>query len=73
MTTGVTRRGSIPAAMAWMIGLSIALSWVPFLGSLVAGYVGKEGGPRLRKRLDFQPGRAVPLNHRGGRWRIGWH
>jgi hypothetical protein len=32
--------------MAWMIGLSVALFWIPFLGSLIAGFVGgrKAGG-----------------------------
>ena len=46
MTTQVARRGSIPQAMAWMIGLSVALFWIPFLGSLIAGFVGgrKAGG-----------------------------
>ena len=39
-TTEVTRRGSIPAAMAWMIGLSALLFWMPVLGGLIAGYVG---------------------------------
>ena len=46
MSTQVARRGSIPQAMAWMIGLSVALFWIPFLGSLIAGFVGgrKAGG-----------------------------
>ena len=46
MSTQVARRGSIPQAMAWMIGLSVALFWIPVLGSLVAGFVGgrKAGG-----------------------------
>lgn len=58
MTTGVTRRGSIPAAMAWMIALSIALSWVPFLGGLVAGYVGgsKAGSMGRAAAAVFIPG-----------------
>ncbi len=40
MSTHVTRRGSIPAAMGWMISLSILLFWMPFLGGLIAGFVG---------------------------------
>jgi hypothetical protein len=40
MTTEVSRRGSIPSAMAWMIGLSVLLSWMPIFGGLIAGYVG---------------------------------
>ncbi len=34
------RRGSIASAMTWMLGLSIALFWIPFLGGLIAGFVG---------------------------------
>jgi hypothetical protein len=46
MSTQVARRGSIPQAMAWMLGLSVALFWIPLLGSLIAGFVGgrKAGG-----------------------------
>ena len=46
MSTAIARRGSIPAAMAWMIGLSVALFWMPVFGSLIAGFVGgrKAGG-----------------------------
>ena len=46
MSTHVTRRGSVPQAMAWMIGLSVALFWMPFIGSFIAGFVGgrKAGG-----------------------------
>ena len=46
MSTQVARRGSIPKAMAWMVGLSVALFWIPFIGSLIAGFVGgrKAGG-----------------------------
>ena len=40
MSTQVARRGSIPKAMAWMIGLSVALFWIPLLGSFIAGFVG---------------------------------
>ena len=40
MTTEGTRRGSIGSAMTWMLGLSILLFWMPFLGGLIAGFVG---------------------------------
>lgn len=40
MTTHLTRRGNIPAAMGWMIGLSALLFWAPVLGGLIAGFVG---------------------------------
>lgn len=50
MQTAVAKRGVGPA-MAWMVGLSIALSWVPLFGGLIAGFVGgrKAGaiGPAL--------------------------
>ncbi len=46
MTTYVARRGNIPSAMAWMIGLSAVLFWIPVVGGLIAGFVGgrKAGG-----------------------------
>ncbi len=57
MQTAVAKRGIGPA-MVWMVGLSIALSWVPLLGGLVAGFVGgrKAGaiGPALA--AVFLPG-----------------
>lgn len=34
------RRGSIGEAMVWMVGLSVALFWLPVLGGLIAGFVG---------------------------------
>ncbi len=40
MTNEITRRGSIPNAMAWMFGLSLALFWMPVAGPLIAGFVG---------------------------------
>lgn len=40
MTTEGTHRGSIGSAMAWMIGLSGLLFWMPVLGGLIAGFVG---------------------------------
>ncbi len=61
MTTDVTRRGSIPAAMAWMIGLSAALLWLPVLGGLIAGYVGgsKAGSAGRAVAAVFLPGAIV--------------
>ena len=35
-----TRPGSIPAAILWMFVLSILLFWLPFIGPLIAGFVG---------------------------------
>lgn len=40
MTHEVSRRSSLPGAMAWMLGLSVALAWLPFVGGLIAGFVG---------------------------------
>ncbi len=40
MSTHVTQRGSIPAAMGWMVGLSMLLFWAPLVGGLIAGFVG---------------------------------
>lgn len=51
MTNEISRRGSIPNAMAWMIGLSAGLFWLPVVGGLVAGFVGG--------RKAGSPGRAV--------------
>jgi hypothetical protein len=34
------KRGSIGSAILWMFLLEILLFWIPFVGSLVAGYVG---------------------------------
>ena len=47
MSNQISRRGSIPNAMAWMIGLSALLFWIPVVGGLIAGYVGgqKAGSP----------------------------
>ncbi|MEE8117135.1 MAG: hypothetical protein V3T28_08515 [Gemmatimonadales bacterium] len=46
MTTYPVRRGNIGSAMAWMVGLSVALFWIPVFGGLIAGFVGgrKAGG-----------------------------
>lgn len=40
------RSGSVAAAIGWMFLLSILLFWLPFLGPLLAGFVGgrKAGG-----------------------------
>ena len=40
------RGGSVAAAIVWMFVLSILLFWLPFLGPLIAGFVGgrKAGG-----------------------------
>lgn len=58
MTTDMTRRGSIPSAMAWMIGLSILLSWLPLFGGLIAGYVGGSKAGSLGRAVTavFLPG-----------------
>jgi hypothetical protein len=40
MSRSGTGRGSITQAMAWMLGLSVALFWAPMVGSLIAGFVG---------------------------------
>ena len=57
MQTAVAKRGVGPA-MVWMVGLSIALGWIPVLGGLIAGFVGgrKAGsvGPALA--AVFLPG-----------------
>ena len=41
------QRGSVWSAMAWMVGLSVVLFWLPIIGGLTAGYVGgvKAGSP----------------------------
>lgn len=52
------RRGSIGEAMVWMIGLSVALFWVPVVGGLVAGFVGgrKAGSPGAAAVAVVLPG-----------------
>jgi len=35
-----TKRGSIVSAIFWMFVLEILLFWIPFVGSLIAGFVG---------------------------------
>ena len=41
-----TRHGSVLSAIGWMFVLEILLFWIPFVGSLIAGFVGgkKAGG-----------------------------
>jgi len=41
-----TRHGSVLLAIGWMFLLEILLFWIPFVGSLIAGFVGgkKAGG-----------------------------
>ena len=58
MTNTVARRGSIPGAMAWMVGLSMALFWIPLVGGLIAGYVGgyKAGNMGRAAAAVFLPG-----------------
>jgi hypothetical protein len=33
-------KGNVASAFAWTLGLSILLSWLPFFGPMIAGYVG---------------------------------
>lgn len=58
MTSELSRRGSIPNAMAWMIGLSALLFWMPVIGGLIAGYVGghKAGTPARGALAAILPG-----------------
>ncbi len=44
--------------MAWMIGLSVLLSWLPIFGGLIAGYVGgsKAGSVGRAVAAVFLPG-----------------
>jgi hypothetical protein len=57
MQTAVAKRGIGPA-MGWMVGLSIVLSWVPFVGGLIAGFVGGRKAGSLGRALAavFLPG-----------------
>lgn len=58
MTNYPARRGNVMSAMAWMIGLSAALFWIPVLGGLIAGFVGgrKAGGVGPAVVAVFLPG-----------------
>lgn len=40
MDGSVAREGSTGSALLWMVGLSMALFWVPVAGPVLAGYVG---------------------------------
>jgi hypothetical protein len=44
--------------MVWMVGLSIALSWLPLVGGLIAGFVGGRKAGALGPALAavFLPG-----------------
>ncbi|KPK01734.1 MAG: hypothetical protein AMS20_13040 [Gemmatimonas sp. SG8_28] len=57
MGTALQRRGIGPA-MGWMLGLSIALFWLPGIGGLIAGFVGgrKAGGLWPAVVAVFLPG-----------------
>jgi len=58
MTTDVTRQGNMGSAMAWMVGLSAVLAWMPLLGGLIAGFVGgqKAGTPGRALAAAILPG-----------------
>ena len=53
-----TNRGSIGAAIGWMVILEILLFWLPVFGSLIAGFVGgrKAGGLGRAVAAVFLPG-----------------
>ncbi len=54
----VQRKGSVMEGMLWMLGLSLALFWMPFVGPLVAGFVGgrKAGSAGRAAMAVFMPG-----------------
>jgi hypothetical protein len=58
MANSTRAQGSIGSAMLWMFGLSLALFWIPFLGGLIAGFVGgrKAGGVLPAIAAVFLPG-----------------
>ena len=62
MGTALQRRGIGPA-MGWMLGLSIALFWIPGIGALIAGFVGgrKAGGLWPAVVAVFLPGVVLML------------
>jgi len=74
MSTHLTRHGSVPKAMAWMLGLSVALFWMPFLGSLIAGFVGgrKAGGVFPAVMAVILPGIVLVLATAFLGGLIGW-
>jgi hypothetical protein len=45
------KRGSILSAMGWMFLLEILLFWIPFIGSLIAGFVGGRKAGDLGKAV----------------------
>lgn len=44
-------RGSVLRAALWMIGLSIALFWLPILGPAIAGFVGGTKAKTMGKAM----------------------
>jgi hypothetical protein len=58
MSNEISHRGSIPNAMAWMVGLSALLFWMPVVGGLIAGFVGgqKAGSPGRGAIAAILPG-----------------
>lgn len=51
MADTATTGGSFWRATLWMLGLSIALSWLPILGPLIAGAVGGRQAGGLGRAL----------------------
>jgi len=60
--------------MGWMIGLSIALSWIPLFGGLIAGFVGgrKAGNVPTALTAVFLPGILLFLVTSVMGARVGW-
>ncbi|MDH3455603.1 MAG: hypothetical protein OER90_02070 [Gemmatimonadota bacterium] len=58
MASSTRARSGIGSAMLWMFGLSLALFWIPFVGALIAGFVGgrKAGGVLPAIAAVFLPG-----------------
>jgi hypothetical protein len=52
------RPGSVGSAIVWMFLLSILLFWLPFIGSLLAGFVGGRKAGNLGNAIlaVFSPG-----------------
>ncbi len=73
MGTALQRRGIGPA-MGWMLGLSIALFWLPGIGGLIAGFVGgrKAGAVWPAVVAVFLPGVVLFLVSAVVGTLIGW-
>lgn len=61
MTSDSVTRGSkhnVLSASGWMIGLSVALVWLPLIGPLIAGFVGGRKAGAIAPALIavFMPG-----------------